>query len=148
MKGIIAVSFALTLIFTLGCRSGTSIIVDHSDSVPFKIPQEVASIPHNPVKPDDIEVVDMSSLSRQFVIVGLAEAETSSLVQAVPLLRTEASKIGGDAILDILPSPGGNQTLGVPVVGDLSFRSGKVWTARIIRWIPANSPLKNASLPK
>jgi hypothetical protein len=66
----------------------------------------------------------------------------------VDRLRQEASKIGGDAILDVLPSPGGNSTLGVPVLGDLSFRSGRIWTARVIRWLPAGTASRSASNSK
>ena len=133
-------SFIFTLAITsilIGCSlGGGRIVVGHSDSVRFKLPPEVSSVKHEPVTPFGIDVIDISSASHPFVVVGLAEAETATLAEAVNRLREEASKIGGDAILDIIPTPGGNTTMGVPLLGDLSFRSGRIWTARVIRWLP------------
>ena len=132
-------SFIFTLAITsilIGCSlGGGRIVVGHSDSVRFKLPPEVSSVPHEPATPYDIEVIDNSDTSRPFIVIGLAEAETTTLHEAVDRLRQEASKMGGDAILDILPTPGGNTTMGVPLFGDLSFRSGRIWTARVIRWL-------------
>ena len=105
-------------------------------------------MPHEPATPYGIDVIDISDTSRRYIVIGLAEAETTTLHEAVDRLRQEASKIGGDAILDILPAPGGNAILGIPVLGDLSFRSGRIWTARVIRWLPANPTLSNAPNPK
>jgi hypothetical protein len=129
----------------VGCSLDSGkIVLGHSDSVRFRLPPEVSSVPHEIATPYEIEVIDISDSSRPFIVIGLAEAETSTLHEAVDRLRQEASKIGGDAILDILPTPGANPTLGVPVLGDLSFRSGRIWTARVIRWLPAGTTLKNA----
>lgn len=149
MKGC---SFILALALTgllAGCGSAEGrLVIGRSDSIRFKVRPEVASVAHEPVTPFGIEVIDISDASRPFVIIGLAEAETTTLHEAVNRLREEAAKIGGDAILDILPAPGGNASMGVPVLGDLSFRSGRVWTARVIRWLPAGVTLNNAPNPK
>jgi len=129
-----------------GCNTGDGrIVVGRSDSVRFKLPPEISTAAHPPVTPYEIEVIDISDASRPFVVVGLAEAETATLHDAVDRLRQEASKIGGDAILDIVPTPGGNATMGVPLLGDLSFRSGRIWTARVIRWLPPGAIIKNAA---
>jgi hypothetical protein len=138
--------FALAITSILvGCSSGPGkFVIGHSDSVRFKLPPEVSAVPHEPVTPFGIEVIDISDASRRYIVIGLAEAETTTLHEAVDRLRQEASKIGGDAILDILPAPGGSPTMGVPLLGDLSFRSGRIWTARVIRWLPADTTLRNA----
>jgi len=119
-----------------------------SDSVRFRLPPEVASVPHEANTPFGVEVIDVSDTSRPYLVIGLAEAETATLHEAVDRLRQEASKIGGDAILDILPTPGGNATMGVPLLGDLSFRSGRIWTARVIRWLPPGVTLRSGSNAK
>jgi len=149
MKGFSFI-FALAISSLLvGCSSVDGrIVLGHSDSVRFKLPPEVASVPHEPATPYGIDVIDISDTSRRYIVIGLAEAETTTLHEAVDRLRQEASKIGGDAILDILPAPGGSSVLGVPLLGDLSFRSGRIWTARVIRWLPADTTLRNAPNPK
>ena len=124
----------------VGCSSAsTRIVIGHSDSVRFKLPPEVSSVKHENVLPFAIEVIDIPAATRRYVVVGLAEAETTTLHEAVDRLRQEASNIGGDAIGDILPTPGGNTAMGVPILGDLSFRSGRIWVARVIRWLPADT---------
>ena len=145
MKGFSFIfALAINSLF-VGCSSGGGkIVIGHSDSVRFRLPPEVSSVLHERATPYDIEVIDISDTSRPFIVIGLAEAETTTLHEAVDRLRQEASKIGGDAILDLLPTPGGNTTMGVPLLGDLSFRSGRIWTARVIRWLPAGTTLKNA----
>ncbi|MGA2176026.1 MAG: hypothetical protein ABSH38_13700 [Verrucomicrobiota bacterium] len=149
MKGCSFISaLALTGIL-VGCRSGEGrIVIGRSDSIRFKLPPEVSSVKHEFVTPYGIDVIDISDTSRPFVVIGLAEAETTTLHEAVDRLRQEASKIGGDAILDILPAPGGNTTMGIPLLGDLSFRAGRVWTARVIRWLPAGTTLRYPPNPK
>jgi hypothetical protein len=137
MKGSSIISALVCAGLLAGCNSGGGkFVIGHSDSVRFKLPPEVSSVKHEPVTPFGIEVMDISSATHPFVVVGLAEAETATLAEAVNRLREEAAKIGGDAILDIIPTPGGNTTMGVPLLGDLSFRSGRIWTARVIRWLP------------
>ena len=128
----------------VGCSSG-KVVVGRSDSVRFRLPPEIASTPHEANTPFRIDVIDASDTSRPYVVIGLAEAETATLHEAVDRLRQEASKIGGDAILDILPTQGGNTTMGVPLLGDLSFRSGRIWTARVVRWLPPGVTLKSGS---
>jgi len=120
-------------------------VIGRSDSVRFRLPPELTSAPHEANTPFGIEVIDVSDTSRPYFVIGLAEAETATLHEAVDRLRQEASKIGGDAILDIVPTPGGNATMGVPLLGDLSFRSGRIWTARVIRWLPPGARLKSGS---
>jgi len=143
-----AFSFICALAMTgiiVGCSSASGrLVIGRSDSVRFKLPPEVSSVPHELVTPFGIEVIDVSDTTRRYVVIGLAEAETATLHEAVDRLRQEASRIGGDAILDILPTPGGNATMGVPIFGDLSFRAGRIWTARVIRWLPAGTTLGNA----
>jgi hypothetical protein len=137
MKGSSFISALVCAGLLAGCSSGGGkFVIGRSDSVRFKLPPEVSSVKHEPVTPFGIDVIDISSASHPFVVVGLAEAETATLAEAVNRLREEAAKIGGDAILDIIPTPGGNTTMGVPLLGDLSFRSGRIWTARVIRWLP------------
>ena len=143
---IFAAAFASLLV---GCSTESGkFVIGHSDSVRFKLPPELASAPHDPVTAYGIEAIDTSDTSRPYVVIGLAEAETSTLHEAVDRLRQEASKIGGDAILDILPAPGGSANMGVPILGDLSFRSGRIWTARVIRFLPPGVTLKNAPAAK
>jgi hypothetical protein len=131
-----------------GCAGDGRLVVGHSDSVPFKQPPEMESVRHEPATPFGIEVLDVSAVTRPYIVMGLAEAETTTLHEAVDRLRREASKIGGDAILDILPCPGGNTTMALPIFGDMSFRSGRIWTARVIRWVPDGMTLKQAPNPK
>ena len=149
MKGCLFISALAVTSLLAGCSSGDGrFLIGRSDSVRFKLPPEVSSVAHNPVTPYDIDVIDISDTSRPFIVIGLAEAETATLHEAVDRLRQEASKIGGDAILDIVPTPGGNTTMGVPLLGDLSFRSGRIWTSRVIRWLPPGVTLKSAPNPK
>lgn len=132
-KNLLCVIVVLLLV---GCRSNMATI-DYSSGIATKAP-DLQLPPHEKRKADDIEVVDVSTISHQFVVVGIAEAETTSLVKAVILLRKEAAALDGDAIIDIMPSASGGSNVGLPVLGDLSFRSGRVWTTRVIRWIPSD----------
>jgi hypothetical protein len=145
MKGFSFICALAVSSILVGCASGSgTLVIGRSDCVRFKMPPEVSAVPHELVMPFGIDVIDVSDTTRRYIVIGLAEAETATLHEAVDRLRQEASRIGGDAILDILPTPGGNATMGVPILGDLSFRAGRVWTARVIRWLPADTTLRNA----
>lgn len=131
----------------VSCQGVGSVTMGRSSSVPFDLDPSLPATSTSGKKATEIQVVDISSLSKRFVVVGIAEAEASSAIQAVNLLKKEAAKLGGDAILDFGGSVNSGSNMGLPVVGDLTFRGGRTWTTRVIRWIPGSSrPTKQSRL--
>lgn len=94
-------------------------------------------------KPVDypIEIYESKCLNRPFKVIGIVQANAGkkhSVSATLDELRTEASKMGGDALIDLTNQPIG---AGVPTSSGGIIYSGHVrefWQAKVIVWESTN----------
>lgn len=107
----------------------------------------VKSIPYEttarPPKPDDysIEIYESNDLSKPYKVIGIVQANAGkkhSVADTMEKLRTQARRMGGDALIDLTNQPIG---AGIPTSSGGTIYSGHVrelWQAKVIVWESTN----------
>jgi len=88
-----------------------------------------------PTYSNAIEVVESRNTTRPYKVVGVVSSDSYYMSSAMKRCRSEAAKLGADALLDFGPS--GNQTgvatyLGYGVAMGASYNTS--WSAKAIVW--------------
>ena len=92
-----------------------------------------------PPKPEDyaMEIVDSGNITVSYRVIGLVQVDAGknyNVEKAIEILRDEARKMGGDALLDLEQGP---STGGVFVpIGDtyIYSQARQIWKAKVIVW--------------
>ena len=85
--------------------------------------------------PATIEAVESRSIIRPYKVIGIVSSDSYYMSSAFKRCRSEAAKLGADAIMDFTPN--GNQTgaaalLGYGMAMGASYNTG--WSAKAIVW--------------
>lgn len=84
-----------------------------------------------------IEILDTTNINRPYKVIGLVQADAgwqNNTTDVTEKLKSEARKLGGDALIDLQQQPIG---VGIPASQGGMIYSGHVrdlWSAKVIIW--------------